>query len=206
MKKRLVQSLILGIFLLVITFAAKRETKADILELNIEGPRAGACDLDIGFEKAEIEDNVIIATAVPFVPPIETTELYLSYLRMGFSREKFYEDLDLLAAITMAEAGNQSELGKRLVIDTVLNRIDSDCWRDDDIISEVVSHPYQFETYTNGAYTRVSITEDIPVLVEQEIISRTNSDVIYFKTNGYFAGVPSLFKEGEHYFSTENRR
>ena len=34
------------------------------------------------------------------------------------------EELELLALVTMAEAEDESELGKRLVIDTVLNRVD----------------------------------------------------------------------------------
>lgn len=34
------------------------------------------------------------------------------------------EDINLIALVTMAEAEGESELGKRLVIDTILNRID----------------------------------------------------------------------------------
>lgn len=40
------------------------------------------------------------------------------------------EDINLLAIVTMAEAEGESEMGKRLVIDTILNRIDSEQFPD----------------------------------------------------------------------------
>ena len=217
MDKRLNQSLIIVAFLLVLTFVAKSENYEKI---NTQGetttygsPRAGACDIIVHCEPVvpdtSVNEVVVVAEECPpelEVPEIETSWLYKCYLNMGYSREKFYEDLDLLAAITMAEAGNQSELGKRLVIDTVLNRVNSDRWRDDDIIWEAITHPGQYNTYSNGAYKRVAITEDIPRLVEEEILNRTNSQVIYFKTNGYFSWAPALLKEGDHYFCGEEKQ
>ena len=145
-------------------------------------------------------DAVIVAEHVR-MPTIWDSELYFNYVRMGYSDEQFLADLDLLAAITLAEAGNQPEEGKRWVIDTVLNRIDSDKWRDDYTIWETIVHPNQYDTYRNGAYTRVTIDEDIRRLVEEELLNRTNYDVIYFKTDGYFTGAPQIDKVGDHYFS-----
>lgn len=46
------------------------------------------------------------------------------------------EEIELLAILTMAEAEGESELGQRLVIDTVLNRVDDPHFPD--TISEVV--------------------------------------------------------------------
>ena len=202
MTKRLVQSLVVTVFLLVIfQVAVFTNTK---VTYEAESPFGGSMNVITDISKLEIEDNdsVIVATYIP-MPTVEDSELYSQYLKMGFSPEKFYEDLELLEAITIAEAGNQSELGKRLVIDTVLNRIDSDRWRDDDTIWEVIAHPYQFETYTNGAYMRVDSDESVAVLIEQELLNRTNYDVIYFKTGGYFSGVPAVLQEGDHWFSGE---
>ena len=216
MTKRIYSSLIIIAFLLVLTQVAKSENNEKLntcVENDFDGSaRAGACDIVPVL--ADLPDTsahqvIFVAEECPpeleeeIVPEIETSWLYTFYMNMGYSREKFYEDLDLLAAITMAEAGNQSELGKRLVIDTVLNRCNSDRWRDDDTLWEVITHPGQYNTYSNGAYKRVAITEDIPRLVEEEILNRTNSQVIYFKTNGYFSWAPALLKEGDHYFCGE---
>ena len=210
MAKRCFQSLIVIAFLLVM-FKVSDVKEETVVAINTYSPFAGACE---GIKLNDLPP-IAITNDIPVVgaseeedkiPEIEQSWLYLFYQNMGYSREKFYEDLDLLAAITMAEAGNQSDLGKRLVIDTVLNRCNSDCWRDDDTIWETIAHPGQYTTYINGAYTRVTVTEDIPILVEEEILNQTNSQVIYFKTNGYFSGVPQVTKEGDHYFSGESSR
>lgn len=218
MKKRIYESLIIMTFLLVLIQVAKSENneKLNTCDENVisESTRAGACNIVpvlADLPDASANPVIFVAEECPpeleeTVPEIETSCLYKCYINMGFSREKFYEDLDLLAAITMAEAGNQSELGKRLVIDTVLNRVNSDRWRDDDIIFEAITHPGQYDTWSNGAYKRVAITEDIPRLIEEEILNRTNSQVIYFKTNGYFPWAPALLKEGDHYFCGECRQ
>lgn len=203
MKKRLIQSLILGLFLLVIFQVAKSNRHYNY---KTNSPRAGVMK-GISYEYKPVvtaEVNNVPIVAEPEVPEIETTWLWTYYIeRLGYSREKFYSDIDLLSRITIAEAGNQSELGKRLVIDVVLNRIDSTSWRDDDTIWEVIAHPGQFETYSNGAYTRVALDESINELIVSELKNRTDVDVIYFRTKYYFDCVPELFKEGDHYFSGE---
>ena len=206
MKKRCVQSLVLTLFLLVI-FQVAESNKHYNYKTN--SPRAGVMK-GISYEYKPVvtaEVNNIPVVAEPEVPEIETTWLWTYYIeRLGYSRDKFYSDIELLNRITFAEAGNQSELGKRLVIDTVLNRIDSIYWRDDDTIWEVIAHPGQFETYSNGAYTRVALDESINELIVSELKNRTNVDVIYFRTKHYFDGVPRLFQEGDHYFSGEEDR
>ena len=216
MDKRLKRSLTLTAFLLVIIFAAKNGERK-YYDYKIEkctengqirpGATAGSCDIcPIITSRADTSANTVMVVAEPEseseeeIPEIERSFLYQFYINTGYGHDKFYKDLNLLAAITMAEAGNQSELGKRLVIDTVLNRCNSDRWMDDTIY-DVISREGQYTTYITGAYNRVSITEDIPKLVEEEILDRTNRQVIYFKTNGYFAGVPDITKEGAHYFS-----
>mgnify|MGYP002853677077 FL=1 len=206
MKKRLVQSLSIIVFLLVIFIVAKSNDN-ETITYESDTPFSGVMDVvpDISAIPTT-ELQVVDVVAEPEVPEIETSELYLQYQQMGYSSEEFYEDLALLEAITIAEAGNQSELGKRLVIDCVLNRIDSARWRDDDTIKEVITHPYQFETYTNGAYTRVELDESVGQLVEEEILNRTNYDVIYFRTGCYFSCVPAIMKEGDHYFSGESKQ
>ena len=204
MKKRLVQSLIVAVFAAVI-FLGTESNKIHAIGYETDSPFAGVSNIVPILDTLSIvEDNDIDIVAEPEIPEIETSELYLSYINMGYSSEDFYDDLELLAEITIAEAGNQSELGKRLVIDVILNRIDSDRWRDDYTISEVVTHPGQFETYINGAYASVELDETVCQLVEEEILNRTNTQVMYFRTDYYFDGLPALFQEGDHYFSGDS--
>ena len=202
MKKRIIRSLIVLSMIGSMFKVAKLETQLNTVEqVNIE-PKltVGVCAAMVDLSTMKVAENEVIAVAEEApICPLETTELYLSYKRMSYSDEDFYDDLELLAEITLAEAGNQSELGKRLVIDTVLNRIDSDMWRDDYTIRETVTHPGQYETYSNEAYTRVELNEDICRIVEEELLNRTNYDVIYFQTGGYFNNNNNI-QEGAHYF------
>lgn len=206
MKKRIVHSLVLTMFLLVIFQVAESNRHYNY---KTNSPRAGVMAFTYEYiPVATAEINEVPVVAEPEVPRIETSWLWTMYTKKyGLSSEEFYRDIELLNRIVGAEAGNQSELGKRLVIDVVLNRIDSIYWRDDDTIWEVITHPGQFETYSNGAYTRVDLDESINELIVSELKDgRTNVDVIYFRTNHYFDGVPALFKEGDHYFSGEPDR
>ena len=52
------------------------------------------------------------------------------------------DEIDLIALVTMAEAEGESEYGKRLVIDTILNRMDSEYFPN--TISEVIINQDSF--------------------------------------------------------------
>lgn len=113
----------------------------------------------------------------------------------GFSEE----DVNLMAAIVYWEAGNQDFLGKCYVADSMLNRLDDA--RFPDSIEEIASAPKQYSTYT-----KAKSTDDIDIPIEcygaviNEIHNRTNSQIIYFSSEGY-NGPTHLFKHGNHYFS-----
>ncbi len=109
------------------------------------------------------------------------------------------EDVKLTALVTMAEAESESEYGKRLVIDTIFNRVDSPDYPD--AISDVIYQPKQFSVFDNGRIDRCFVSEDICSLVREEFYNRTNSEVIFFNSTGYSRYGTALFKEGRHYFS-----
>jgi N-acetylmuramoyl-L-alanine amidase len=110
------------------------------------------------------------------------------------------EDIDLIALVTMAEAEGESEEGKRLVIDVILNRFDSD--RFPNTISGVVYARNAFECMWNGRVDRCYVRDDIRQLVIEELKSRTYSNTHYFRTNHYHNfGIP-VVQVGNHYFST----
>lgn len=109
------------------------------------------------------------------------------------------EEIALIAKLTIAEAGNQSDYGKRLVIDTVLNRMDSPYFPD--TVEGVIFQKYQFSPVWNGGIDKYVPDEHIIDLVKEEINDRTNSEVIFFTAGKYGPyGVP-LFQVEDHYFS-----
>lgn len=57
-------------------------------------------------------------------------------------------DLDLLAALVWAEAGDQDFIGQRIVADCVMNRVRSGAWPGS--VSSVIYQPGQFSVVANG--------------------------------------------------------
>ena len=110
------------------------------------------------------------------------------------------EDIALIALVTMAEAEGECEEGKRLVIDTILNRMDSEHFPD--TAYDVIYQPYQFSSMWNGRVDCCEVREDICQLVREELECRTNYDVVFFTAGCYSNyGVP-MFQVENHYFSS----
>lgn len=109
-------------------------------------------------------------------------------------------DIELLTLVTMAEAEGESEEGKRLVIDTILNRVDHSYYPN--TVHGVVYQSGQFTSMWNGRINRCYVRDDILKLVKEEISSRTNNDVIYFTAGGYGRYGTPLFQVGNHYFAS----
>ena len=144
-------------------------------------------------EITEAETNVIDETEPTEIETIEEVEVYKEdHISNG--------DVELIALVTMAEAEGECEEGKRLVIDTILNRMDSEYFPN--TISEVIYQPGQFTSMWNGRADRCHPSDDICQLVREEVSCRTNYDVMFF-TAGYYGnyGVP-MFAIGDHYFSS----
>ena len=93
------------------------------------------------------------------------------------------EDMELIALVTMAEAEGESEKGKRLVISTILNRMDSEHFPD--TAYDVIYQKSQFTSMHNGRVDRCHVDPDIYRLVEEEVVSRTDTDVIFFHAGRY---------------------
>lgn len=128
---------------------------------------------------------------------IEIAEIEESVIEQTFVMSD--DEIELLTLVTMAEAEGESEYGQRLVIDTILNRID--CERFDNSLSEVIYAPGQFSSVHNGRINRCYVKEDIYQLVIDELLNRTNDEVLYFTVGHYSEYGTPLFCEGNHYFS-----
>ena len=111
------------------------------------------------------------------------------------------DEINLIAQVTMAEAESESEYCKRLVIDTILNRMD-DKSHFPDTVHGVIYAKNQFEVMVNGRFERCYVQDDIVELVKEELLNRTNTQVTYFNSIGFNTWSKSLFQEGCMYFSS----
>lgn len=109
------------------------------------------------------------------------------------------EDVELIAKIAMAESRGESEEGQRLVIDTILNRMDHE--RFPSTAHDVIYQKNQFSTANSRTLKRVTATKELCQLVREEATARTNSDVVFFRTKHYSRYGTPVFQVGNHYFS-----
>lgn len=113
----------------------------------------------------------------------------------------YWGELELLALVVEAEAGNQDLTGKRLVVDVVLNRVD--CPLFPDTITEVLEQENQFTTMWNGAVDKAGwhMQEDDYKAVMMEIVGpRLDTDIMYFTAGSYNKSCTPAYIHGDHYF------
>ena len=111
------------------------------------------------------------------------------------------DDAVLISKLVLAEAEGEPELGKRLVIDTVLNRLDSSDFPN--TVYDVVYQPYHYDPAWDGRIDLFSELDDTFKLVVDEIRHRTNSEVLYFRTDKFHEFGTPMEQVGNHYFSTK---
>ena len=141
--------------------------------LKDDGIPANAGNGDEIFEKTEKEEN-----------------MFLGYTQ---------NEIDILALTVMAEAESEPEYGQRLVIDTVLNRVDDKRFPDN--IRDVVYQKSQYTGVTGSRVNKCYVRDDFRELVIEELANRTNYEVLYFRTKHYHSFGTPLFQVGGHYFS-----
>lgn len=110
------------------------------------------------------------------------------------------DDLEELALCVEAEAGTQSLLGKRLVVDVILNRVDDKDWPG--TVQEVIEQPYQFATFWDGGMCRVDKpSEETYQAIRMELGQRSYPGIYYFNSECYSGYGTPWKKIEEHYFS-----
>lgn len=129
----------------------------------------------------------------PFVYVIEDTEEQIQ-------EEIYLGELELLAQLVHAEAGNQSFEGKCLVAEVVLNRVESPDFPD--TITEVIFQDGQFSVAYNGRLEKAawSVDEEDFEAVSYAIEFHEHKNLLYFNCNTQVAGTGKLFKVGGHWF------
>lgn len=116
---------------------------------------------------------------------------------------EYFDSLELMAICVEAEAGNQDLMGKRLVVDVILNRVDSDRFPDDitSVITEVHGGVAQFTSYMDGHMDAVvEPSEETFEAVRLELEQRTNAEVLFFTEGRYNPYCKPMFRHGDHYF------
>ncbi len=172
-----------------ITVIASAFSLCVILIFSITTHSAGS---EISADSQAIEITPVSMPVVTYIPIEDISE--------SSAEEIAEEDISLIALVTMAEAEGECEKGKRLVIDTILNRMDSEHFPD--TVYDVIYQPYQFSSMWNGRVDRCEVRDDICQLVKEELEVRTNYDVIFFTAGCYSDyGVP-MFQVEHHYFSS----
>lgn len=149
-----------------------------------------------------VDDGVVYASDVTIIHNVISEPIFVDPLPIELLEEEIlpYEDISLIALVTMAEAEGECEEGKRLVIDTILNRVDSEHYPNN--VYEVIYQENQFSSIWNGRIDRCEVRDDICELVREELKSRTNTDVIFFTAGEYSKyGIP-MFQVENHYFSS----
>ena len=153
---------------------------------------------DVKHIKEPIEEVVIVKS----VEEIEVVEKNIKEPaeETATEIELTTDEIELIALVTMAEAEGEPEEGKRLVIDTILNRVDHE--RFPDTVYNVIYQKNQFTSMTNGRVDRCRVTEELCELVREELANRTNYDVIFFTANQYGKYGQPMFSVANHYFSS----
>ena len=142
----------------------------------------------------------------PVIEPIEceaveyvrTTPVY-EVVEPNLEEELYYDSLEYLACCVEAEAGNQGLMGKRLVCDVILNRVDSKDFPDN--IFDVINQKNQFSVVSNGRIYEVSVSDETFEACRLELEERTDNDILYFTAGGYSACGSPAYKYKDHYFS-----
>ena len=118
------------------------------------------------------------------------------------AEEERLGDMELIAQLVEAEAGNQPFEGKCLVVDVVLNRVASPDFPN--TVEEVIYQDGQFSVINNGAFDKAAwnMKEDDFAAVAVEYELHTNKEILYFNNSSNVSGTGEPFKVGGHWFNT----
>lgn len=145
----------------------------------------------------------LAAAAVLVKRAWDFTEItYAAVSEDELAEELYYDQLELLAICVQAEAGNQPLIGRRMVADVILNRVDDPDFPD--TIAGVITQRNQFTSYWDGNMARVREPDKLTIrAVQLEIRQRSYPGLIYFQTGSYSRYGTPWRKVGDHYFSTK---
>ena len=173
MKKQLVVSIVSAVTLLVasVVMVANADTISSKISKNrIAETNLYAASLSENTTKSYSEEPEI--SKEPVLSPIENDES-----KITFTEEERY----LLARIAMAEAEGEDLEGKMLIINVVLNRVDSNSFPNS--IKDVIFQKNQFSPIHDGRWDRVEPNDECYRAVDMvENGSDESMGALYFET------------------------
>ena len=119
--------------------------------------------------------------------------------------EIFYGDLELLAQLIQAEAGNQDLKGKQLVADVVLNRVDRG-FNNQNTITDVIFYSNAFTSVNDGNFDKAAynMTQEAYDAAYMEMTGeRLDYRIVYFTSGGYGKYGTPAYQYGDHFFCYE---
>ena len=112
------------------------------------------------------------------------------------------EDIEFLTKCVVIEAGYTDPVSQRLMLDCILNRIDSEYFPN--TLYGVLEQAHQFDVVRNGSTAYANPTEEDYEVVRSECrkgAKRHNNEVQFYRTEHYHDFGTPLFSYGGHYFS-----
>lgn len=188
MKKKLARTMVIILLMLgMLTQGIYAERHSHATNFKAEKPYLMPFVPDLSEKEPTVKPTEIVLTASE--QPIEVIE----------EDYPSYDDI-LIAKVVVAESEGEPEYGQRLVIDTILNRLDDS--RFPNAIEAIIYDTNQFDIFNNGRFNNAEPTERIYELIREEKTHRTNSQVLYFNSIGFNDWSRPLEQFGGHYFST----
>lgn len=147
---------------------------------------------------------LLVGLAVNAAEPVLEPGVPDGYAKYGeLGNEIYYDDLELLAIVVYAEAGNQDFKGKQLVADVVLNRMYDP--RFPNTIQDVIYQKGQF--YPRGskrlAWAGCNVTDECfeAVKTEVEAKERLDNKVLFYSAGFYQPYGTPAYQYGAHCFN-----
>lgn len=158
-----------------------------------------------GTAETQMTGKLEVAPVQPELPEIqqeERTPAAGQETAEEIAEEEYWDSMEMLAVCVEAEAGNQSLLGKRLVVDVILNRVDDESGLWADTIADAISQPTQFTSYWDGGMESiVEPSEESFEAVRMELEERSYPGIFYFREGQWPDYGEHWKKVGDHYFS-----
>ena len=160
-----------------------------------------SCAISISISMMLMNDQNTVGLEYPVSTVSEITELSEEELAL----EMMHDDMEMVALMVCAEAGNQDLDGMRLVADVILNRVDSSRFPDQNTVEDVLFSMGQFGPISDGRFWDMGwIIDDHPdvykaVEMEWDRETRLDQNVLFFNTSWDNGKTP--FKHGDHWFS-----
>lgn len=137
---------------------------------------------EVVYERVEVEvPKVITVEKIKAVPRIMETDLT-------------DEEKEMIAGTVFVEGNNQDMIGKRLIVDTIFNRVDDP--RFPNTVKGVLEQEHQYAR--SSKYNEACMDA-----VEMEMYERLDYDIYWFSSDGYLPYGSPAYIHGDHYFSRD---